>query len=70
MELLLICYCFTYSVMFSCSYKWFVPFTYITSSSPDKIISKEINMTLGKWNHLVLEDTFLSAFPARASFKY
>ena len=30
------------------SYKWFVPFTYITSSSPSKVISSEINMTSGE----------------------
>jgi len=29
-------------------YKWFVPFTYITSSSPNKVVSNEINMTSEK----------------------
>ncbi|XP_020619542.1 glutamyl aminopeptidase-like [Orbicella faveolata] len=33
-------------------YKWFVPVTYITSSAPNKIIAKEINMTSDtiSWN--------------------
>lgn len=38
---------YVFNTMF-CSYKWFVPLTYITSSAPSKIMAKEINMTSGK----------------------
>lgn len=29
------------------NYKWFIPFTYVTSSAPNKVILKDINMTSG-----------------------